>query len=467
MPEKLGRQLPTQSVILSYSKSDGKKAVALYNKSKNKVLKWQAALLDHIMARDKSGLWVHSKFGLAVSRRNGKSEVAIARTLHGLVAGEKIIYTAHRTATSHSAWERVCDLLAKAGYKEKEDYTTLKQFGFETINMLHTGGRVNFRTRSSKGGLGEGYDLLVIDEAQEYTDDQESALKYIVSASQNPQTFMLGTPPTVSSSGTVFQKFRTDVLSGNAEYSGWAEWSIDHLSDPHDKKLWYLTNPSLGTILTERKISAEYTGDDVDFNIQRFGLWLFHNLKSAISADDWSRLKCDKVPKLHKSLFVGIKFGIDGENLAMSVAVKTTSGHIFIEGIDCRPIRDGYKWILDYLSKLHAKAIIIDGASGQATLEQELKQAKIKGCVLPKVKEIVQANYLFEQGVFGNEVCHMDQPALTQVATNCEKRNIGSNGGFGYKAQKEGIEIALLDSAILAFWACHEHKERKKQQIYY
>ena len=26
--------------------------------------------------------------------------------------------------------------------------------------------------------------------------------------------------------------------------------------------------------------------------------------------------------------------------------------------------------------------------------------------------------------------------------TNCEKRAIGSNGGFGYKALKEGIEIA-------------------------
>ncbi|NLY87361.1 MAG: hypothetical protein GX083_02280 [Clostridiales bacterium] len=35
---------------------------------------------------------------------------------------------------------------------------------------------LEFRTRSSKGGLGEGFDLLVIDEAQEYTDDQESAI---------------------------------------------------------------------------------------------------------------------------------------------------------------------------------------------------------------------------------------------------------------------------------------------------
>lgn len=64
--------------------------------------------------------------------------------------------------------------------------------------------------------MGEGYDVLVIDEAQEYTIDQESALKYVISASSNPQTIMLGTPPTAISHGTVFQKMRDKVLEGKA-----------------------------------------------------------------------------------------------------------------------------------------------------------------------------------------------------------------------------------------------------------
>ena len=69
------------------------------------------------------------------------------------------------------------------------------------------GGIIEFRTRTSKGGLGEGFDLLVIDEAQEYQDDQESALKYVVTDSKNPtRPFFVGTPPTPVSSGTVFHK---------------------------------------------------------------------------------------------------------------------------------------------------------------------------------------------------------------------------------------------------------------------
>ena len=116
----------------------------------------------------------------------------------------------------------------------KIPYKSLRATGRENI-VLEAGGRIEFRTRSSKGGLGEGFDLLVIDEAQEYTDDQESALKYVVSDSQNPQTLFCGTPPTMFSSGTVFTKLRGTILSGSARNSGWAEWSVPDQSDPLGK----------------------------------------------------------------------------------------------------------------------------------------------------------------------------------------------------------------------------------------
>lgn len=196
--------------------------------------------------------------------------------------------------------------------------------GLEKIRILDDGGGTcDFRTRSSKGGLGEGFDLLVIDEAQEYTDDQESALKYVVTDSKNPQTIMCGTPPTPVSSGTVFLKYRNATLSGQTENGGWAEWSVDSLSDVRDRELWYETNPSLGTILTERAIADEIGTDDIDFNIQRLGLWLKYNQKSAISKTEWKELQVYSLPELTGPLYVGIKYGNDGQNVALSIAVKT------------------------------------------------------------------------------------------------------------------------------------------------
>ena len=192
-----------------------------------------------------------------------------------------------------------------------------------------------------------------------------------------------------------------------------------------------------------------------------------YNQKSAITKAEWEKLIVPKMPKFNKSLFAGIKYGKDGSNAALSVAVKTQEGKIFIEGIDCQPVRNGTGWIIEYLKRMQPKSIVIDGANGQQLLSEELKERKIKGVVMPTVKEIIAANALFEQGIFSETICHTNQPSMAQAASNCEKRQIGSNGGFGYKALKDGIEIALLDSAILAHWACSEGKTRKKQKVYY
>lgn len=460
---RLGNQFPTQSYIIPYKQTYGQEAIDLYNSTGRQAQEWQVLLLYDILAYNNEGLFVHTKFGYSVPRRNGKNEIVAIREMYGLLKGEKILHTAHRTTTTHSAWERLYNLLVKANIGIVSCY---RAFGKEHIEV-EGGGKIQFRTRTSKGGLGEGFDFLVIDEAQEYQDDQESALKYVVSDSPNPQTLFCGTPPTPVSSGTVFTKMRNSTLEGISKNTGWAEWSVEEMSDVNDVDLWYLTNPSLGTVLTERKIDDEIGNDDVDFNIQRLGLWIKYNLKSAISEKEWSNLKVDKLPIFKSKLFVGIKYGKDGTNVAMSIALKTDDSKIFIESIDCRSIRNGNAWILNFLKKADVKKVAIDGANGQDVLKSEMSSIKLMKPILPTVKEIINANMLFEQAIALETICHKNQPSLAQIATNCEKRNIGSNGGFGYKSIKSDMDISILDSAILAFWLCKESKERRKQKVSY
>lgn len=465
--KKIGNQKPTQSLILSTKNSDYKEAIELYERSGRKSQKWQTNLLKAILSKTKKGLWVHTKFGYSVPRRNGKNEIIAMRELYGLNKGEHINHTAHRTTTSHAAWERLLRIISQAGFKEDIDYTSLRASGREKIEFLKTGGVIEFRTRTSTGGLGEGFDLLVIDEAQEYTDDQQSALKYVVSDSKNPQTILCGTPPTPVSSGTVFTNLRKKALNGETKNTGWAEWSVEEQSDLYNKELWYLTNPSLGTILTERSIEDEIGDDEVDFNIQRLGLWIRYNQKSAISKVDWDNLIVNKIPKFKGKLFVGIKYGADGTNVSMSIAVKTEDERIFIESIDCQSIRNGNTWIINFLKKSDVADIVVDGQSGQKILADEMKEFKIKAPILPTVKEVIVANSMWEQGIYQNSICHNNQPSLTKVVTNCEKRLIGSGGGFGYKSQFEDNDISLMDSALLAHWICSISKPAKKQKIRY
>ena len=460
---KKGSQKPTEKIVLPYKKSLGGDAVELYNSTGRTAQEWQEKLLKDMMAYNKNNQWVHTRFGYSVPRRNGKNEVIAARELWGLKNGERIAHTAHRTKTSRTGWLRLCDLLEKANMP----YKSIRAEGRETITLKENGATIEFRTRSSKGGLGEGFDLLVIDEAQEYTDDQESALKYVVSDSKNPQTVFLGTPPTPISSGTVFTKFRRDTLAGSKVNAGWYSWEVGEEQEPTERKYWYLTNPSLGTILTERAILDEVGEDKIDFNIQRLGLWIKYNQKSAITKGEWEALKLEVMPKLTGKLSVGIKYGHDGTNVAMSIAVKTSKGKAFVEAIDCQGRRNGNAWILDFIANADVGAVVVDGASGQKLLEDELKQNRLMKPILPTVKEVINANNIFEQCLTNGSICHMNQPALMQSVSNVEKRAIGSNGGFGYQSMNDDIEVALMESMILANWGLNEIKPKVKQRISY
>lgn len=466
-----GRQTPTDALVLPYTDSLGAEAVALYSRSKQEALEWQERLVEDIMAVNADGLWTHMKFGWSIPRRNGKSEVLIMRTLWDLHHNRRTLYTAHRGSTSDNAWEKVCRILKKSGYLEDEDYKTYKSAGRRSIEWLLDGSEavVNFRTRTSFGGLGEGYDTLIIDEAQEYTSDQETALKYVVTDSQNPQTLLCGTPPTAVSSGDVFLRYRKRCMEGTEQDAGWAEWGVPALTDAYNVDLWYETNPSLGAFLTERKIRSELGDDQVDDNIQRLGLWLRYSQKSAISEKEWMRCKTDHRPEPARPLriFYGVKYAQKTGNVSLAAALRTDDGRIFIEALDCRSVRDGNSWLIAYLNAPSAELAVIDGAAG-ALLIAEMEDAGVRCQALcPKTAEVIFANNLFEKQLFDGKILHAGQPSLRQAATNCDHRAIGTNGGFGYTSVLEGADVSLLEAVSLAHWACSAAEEETEQFVGY
>ena len=476
---KVDNQNPsfTNVTLTNKTKTLGTKAVKIYAGTGQTLMTWQQRQIKAIMEVDSKGQWKHINYCIGLSRRNGKGEVLAAREMYGLLElKEKICHTAHRTTTSHDAFNRLYTLLKKAGYEEfskkkkempERSFFASKQYGLERIEVVG-GGVIDFRTRTNNGGLGEGFDLLVIDEAQEYTSKQESSLLYTVSASKNPQIIMVGTPPTVNSGGDVFVRIRESVLNNMAPDTGWAEWSTPEMVDAdkiNDPALWERYNPSYGKLLKDRVIRNELTGDILDFNVQRLGFWCSYNQKSEISQADWNELKVDKFPELKDKRYIGIKYGKDGVNVSLSIASRTTDGHIFVESVDCVSVRAGNGWIFEYLYNPKVDKIAIDGASGQQLLATQMREHGIKKPpILPKVGEIISANAMFEQAIYSKEIVHRGQESLSNVVTNCKKRLIGSQGGFGYQSLVETQDISLMDSMILAYWLCATTKEVKPRQ---
>jgi hypothetical protein len=225
--------------------------------------------------------------------------------------------------------------------------------------------------------------------------------------------------------------------------------------------VWYETNPSLGIRLQERIVRSEITTDKTDFNVQRLGLWLNYSQNTCITPADWKIGMVDELPALKGKLYVGVKYGFDGINVSVCIAIKTKSDDIFTEAIDCKSIRAGNEWILNFIKNADVRKVIVDGNGAQTFIEQ-CDVIHFKRIMIPKVAEVIQANNDFEQAVFSGQMKHMSQDSLDKVATNCEHRAIGSNGGFGYRTLSAGRDISLIEADALAFWLCKSDKKVKQ-----
>ena len=197
-------------------------------------------------------------------------------------------------------------------------------------------------------------------------------------------------------------------------------------------------------------------------------MWIKYNQRSAISRNEWDALQVGHLPKLKGQLFAGVKFGVDGNNVALAIAVRTADDKIFCEVVGCKPLRMGVTWILGFLSNADIRKTVIDGKSGTGLVLDGAKEARIKNIDAATVQEVIKANAVFDMAMEQGTFQHMHQSAVTQVVTHCERRKIGANGGLGYQSSLDGADIALLDSMILAHWICSEVKaEKKKQKAYY
>lgn len=221
--------------------------------------------------------------------------------------------------------------------------------------------------------------------------------------------------------------------------------------------------------LSERAIEDEIEDNETDFNIQRLGLWITYNQKSVISKQEWKKLCVETLPKFKGQLGVGIKFNKDGSSVSLAVAVKTDEDKRFVEVIDCHNMRDGLDWIISFLLPIKDQylKVVADGANGFEMLSRAMKDAKLKPPIAPTTKEYIDANAKFEQLMFQDELRHMEQPSVEDIITNCDKRVIGTSGGFGYKSIKLSADISIMDSMILALWCLDEFSGKKKQTIRY
>lgn len=466
MSKRRGDQNPTYRRVSKYRKTEGGYAselAACYSLTPHP---WQAQILDDWLAVDAKGKLIHSFCILEVPRQNGKTGVSDPRVTWGLIKrAEWILYTAQEYQTAKKAFDRV---RKKFGTKANDRYAEYPELNAlvdrytvsagQMVLDLTNGGHIEFRTRGNNSDMGRGgtFDLVIVDEAQAYTEEQDASLSPLNSAapSGSPQFILMGTPPKPSAGdkGVVFSRAIRKMHESPDKGDCLHEWSVSDIGDITDRDRWYKVNPSLGYQLLESAIAKDATKMSADtFAREHLGYMAKHveTVNYAIPSIVWDKCVSDD-PKPEGKTAYGVKFTFDGAMVCLCGAVIGADGKARISIIDQRPTGQGTRWLADWLiaRKDVGSCVVIDGRNGADVLVDKIADTwKAKGAILrPTARDIIaSASMLIDSLNEQTVTWYRGQEALRESAVTSVKRPISGGWGFGgeYSAPIEACALAL------------------------
>ena len=462
----MGSQEPSVRVALDYQQTDGLDGSAILEAGGMVLDPWQQMAICDWMALTPWGKWMHRTCGGSVARQNGKSGLVEGRAETGMIMyNEQVLYTAHLQKTSTETFEEMATFFdTPALRKQVKDIKTA--LGREQI-ILKSGARIKFLARTRNGGRGQHGDLLIFDEAQELDENQQASFLPAISASRNPQTIYVGTPPDPEAVGTVFRGIRDNARSGKSTSTAWFEFSVPEIGDVRDHQRWADTNPALGRRILESTIEGECDQMDPDmFARERLGWWSpvrSEKVEYVIDVDSWDACRSDE-PKPEGKTAYGVKFSPDGAEVCLCGAVVPQDGPARVSLIEKQPTGVGLQWLADWLNARYGKAacVVIDGRNGVDVLTEKIVPTwRMKGSVVrPGVREMLAAVSTLTDSVNEQTVTWFSgQPELRDSAVTSTKRKMGGGYGFG------GENSLPVEAAALALWGAKTTKRDPSKRM--
>lgn len=477
---RVGDQNPTYRYSAEYEKSEGEYAIELARAYALPPHPWQELVLEDWLAVDANGKLINSLCTLEVPRQNGKTGVADPRVTWGLVGrAERILYTAQEFQTAKIAFDRT---RKKFGVSRNDMYAEFPELNAlvdhytvsagQMVLDLINGAHIEFRTRGNNSDMGRGgtFDVVIIDEAQAYTDDQDASLSPLISAapSGSPQIILMGTPPKLGDKGIVFtraiERMHENPLPGDCIH----EWSTSEIGDVTNKDRWYKSNPSLGYQLLEEAIAKDvvkmspdvFAREHLGFLVKRVVLENY-----AIDRKAWEACKSSE-PKPDGKTAYGVKFSADGSTVCLAGCVLDAQGIARISLIDIQTTARGTRWLADWLNDRYTKAccVVIDGRNGVEVLVDRLVDVwKMKNSIRrPNTNEVIASvGMLIDSINEGTLTWYEKQELLDDSAITSTKRPIGKSGGYGFG----GDNCIPIEACALALWGVKTSKRDPNRQM--
>ncbi len=425
---------------------------------------WQRSVLEAWMGVRADGRWAAPRAGLAVPRQNGKNAALEIRELFGMVQlGERFLHTAHEVKTARKAFARLAGFFDNprqfpelAGLVAEVRRTN----GQEAI-VLSNGGSVEFAARSKSSGRGFSVDVLVLDEAQELSEDAYAALLPTISASPNPQQLMTGTPPAPVAVGEVFTRFRGDGVAGEDPRLAWVEWSCPDTVDLDDELEWAAANPALGIRLDVDQLRVERSSmSDDTFARERLGVWGTQTTRQVIDAAAWEAIRDPGSEPVDPVVFA-LDTTPDRARSSIGLAALRADGvpHVELVAND-----RGSSWVVDTVLQLVGRwkplCVVVDASGPAGAFIPALLDAGVE-LLTTGAREMGQACGGFVDAVSSGQLRQHGEPALAVAAAAVRKRAIGD--AFGW-ARKDSTDISPLVAVTLALWGLSTRQQREPRK---
>jgi hypothetical protein len=431
---------------------------------------WQRdVILDAQSVDPITGLWLTPRVAVAVPRQNGKGaiieaiEVAFLLGVFGPEA-KLLIHSAHEFKTAQNGFQRLLSYfdtvpaLARAREEGRVKIGTAAAREFITVD----GRTVKFLARSKGSGRGFSADLLILDEAQELSDEVWAAILPTVSARPNAQIWLFGTPPSETMNGEVFTRFRENALAGEDRRLSYFEWSATDDDDFGCPTTWAKTNPAFGLRITEEGVRDEYLAmDEETFCRERLGMFDGAGSLSIIPEDTWAALAGETDPD--GRVVFAIDVSPDRSRASIGVAGLLTDDRTMVQAIENRK---GTGWIVPRLKELTTRwpyvMVVIDSGGPAASLLPELKRAKIKRVHTITTGEVVRACGAFYDAAMQATLSHPDQPVLNEALASARKRPLGE--AWAWHRKDTSTDITPLVAVTFAAYGLSIKRNSARRQ---
>lgn len=433
---------------------------------------WQCDVVCDMLAVRPDGRWLHFESGLIVPRQNGKGSVLEIRALAGLFLfpdERLLLWSAHEYKTAMEGFRRVRMLVDGSDDLRRQVKRISNTNGEEAIELLD-GSRLRFVARSKGSGRGFTGDVIIVDEAYAYTDDQSAALMPTMSARPNPQIIYTSSPPLDGASGAPLYALRDRGEAGDVGLA-WTDYGLDldpdnpadlpRIDDPRE---WRKANPAAPARISDEHIARERRSMSLEtFCRERLGVWPKRaGDEGAVNLRRWHAL-ADEYGELRDPVAFALDVTPDRKRSAIVAYSQDPGGLGRVELVDHRA---GVEWLVERLVELRERwnplaiALDIRGPAGALLFDLEdngiirpddpewIKRGQL---AIPTANEYAAACGQLIDAVNQGNIRHRNQAGLNVAVAGAKPRPLGDAYAWGRRASD--VDIAPLCAATLARWA--------------